>query len=108
MGKYVLKNNFNEYVKDIDTANGHLILTKNLNEAFDYGTLPGGGEWASDNTNRFIQYHFKDELGDRVTTLKPKYERGEECTNDEWYEDNEDEEQTEEDEEDGVCPQQVF
>lgn len=75
MGKYVLKNKYDEYVKDIDTANGQLLLTKDYDEAYNYDDLPGGGAWASENTNIFIQHHFTEEMGDRVTTLKPKYVR---------------------------------
>ena len=71
MSKYVLVNDYGEFVKEIDTYNGKLILTENLDEAFDYNKLPGGGEYNTETYNAFIQHHFKDELGDRVTTLHP-------------------------------------
>lgn len=69
--KYVLGNSKGEFVEKIDTENGILILTKDVNKAYDYDTLRGGGAWNADNYKEFITFHFNDEFGERVTTLKP-------------------------------------
>ena len=65
---YTLRNQDNEFVKEIDTANKKLIFTTDPNEAINYCTRMGGGEWNANNEKEFIQFHFK-ELGDKVSTL---------------------------------------
>ena len=65
----VLVNDYGEYVKTIDNANGKLILTPHVDEAYDYNVRMGGGEWSANNERDYIINFFKDEFKDRVTTL---------------------------------------
>jgi len=67
--KYVLKNSQDEFIKAVDTRNGNLIFTKDINEAYDYDKLGGGGPWAASAQLDFYKHHFKNKLGDRVTSL---------------------------------------
>lgn len=70
---YVLVNKDGEYLKEIDGANAKLEFTSDLNEAKNYDGMPGGGEWFSNQDREFIVRHFKEEYGERATTLRTKY-----------------------------------
>lgn len=67
--KYVLQNSQGEYIKEVDTRNGNLIFTKDINEAYDYDKLGGGGPWAARAQLDFYKRHFKNKFGNRVTSL---------------------------------------
>ena len=71
---YFLINNDGEYLKKLDTANSKLEFTTDINEAKNYYNDPGGGQWSSDNERHFLNFHFKDDYGEKVTTLKGTYE----------------------------------
>lgn len=66
MGFY-LKNIDGEYIKSIE--GGNLEFTKDVDEAFNYAEMPGG-EWYANNEKPYIVFHYGDEYGDRVKTLR--------------------------------------
>lgn len=70
MGWFLI-NSDKEYIKTIDTKNSKIEFTNNVDEALDYEGRPGGGHWSAANDKDFIAFHFKDEYGDKVTTLTP-------------------------------------
>ena len=65
---YFLKNDEGIYLKDIDTANGEIFFTKNIEEARNFTN----GSWFSDNQLEFIRFHFKDR--EEIETMKTVYE----------------------------------
>lgn len=70
---YLLQNSNDEYLKTLDTANGKLEFTKEPSEARNYADRPGGGQWDAENEKQYLEFHFKDEYGDKVTTLHCVY-----------------------------------
>jgi hypothetical protein len=70
---YLLQNSNDEYLKTLDTANGKLEFTKEPSEARNYAGRPGGGQWDAENEKQYLEFHFKDEYGDKVTTLHCVY-----------------------------------
>ena len=75
MEGYFLQNLDGEYLQKLDTENGDINFTKDIKEACNYIGRPGGGRWDAENELQFINYHFKDKYGDKVTTLHCVYER---------------------------------
>ena len=72
MEGYFLQNSDNEYLKTLDTANGKLEFTNDVSEAINYINRPGG-QWSADNETIYLNYHYKDEYGDKVTSLHSVY-----------------------------------
>lgn len=70
---YFLVNKDGEYLKFMDTANSKLEFTTDFTEAVNYNGMPGGGEWFSNQDREFIVRHFKDEYGEKATTLKTTF-----------------------------------
>lgn len=70
MSGYFLKNEKGEYLSKLDGANHKLEFTTDVEKAKNYAGMPGGGFWDAENEQQFIQFHFKDEYKERVTTLK--------------------------------------
>ena len=70
---YLLQNSNDEYLKTLDTANGKLEFTNEPSEARNYAGRPGGGQWDAENEKQYLEFHFKDEYGDKVTTLHCVY-----------------------------------
>lgn len=65
MEKIVLRNKYNEFLKDIDTQDGNIEFTDDKKEAKTYNT-----EWFATVESEYVSYHF-NELGDKVLTLTP-------------------------------------
>lgn len=70
---YFLQNSNEEYLKVLDTANGTIEFTKDYKEARNYAGRPGGGQWDADNEKQYLTFHFEEEYGDRVSSLKCVY-----------------------------------
>jgi len=70
---YLLQNSNGEYLKTLDTANSTLEFTNEPSEARNYAGRPGGGQWDAENEKQYLEFHFKDEYGDKVTTLHCVY-----------------------------------
>ncbi len=70
---YFLVNKNGEYLKEEDTANSKLEFTTDVSEAMNYDGMPGGGEWFSRMERDRIARLYKNEYGDRATSLIPTY-----------------------------------
>jgi len=73
MNGYLLQNSNEEYLKVLDTANGTIEFTKEPSEARNYIGRPGGGQWDAENEKQYLSFHFGEEYGDRVNTLRCVY-----------------------------------
>lgn len=73
MNGYFLQNKNGEYLKTLNTAEGVIEFTNDYTEARNYINRPGGGQWDADNEKQYLDFHFADEYGDKVKTLKPVY-----------------------------------
>jgi hypothetical protein len=73
MGRYLLQNSKEEYLKTLDTAEGKIEFTKEPSEARNYSSRPGGGQWDADNEKQYLVFHFGEEYGERVTSLHCVY-----------------------------------
>lgn len=73
MNGYLLQNSNEEYLKVLDTANGTIEFTKEPSEARNYAGRPGGGQWDAENEKQYLSFHFGEEYGDRVNTLRCVY-----------------------------------
>jgi len=78
MQGYFLRNSNDEYLKALDTAEGKIEFTNDFKEARNYIGRPGGGQWDAENEKQYLEFHFGEEYGDRVTSLR--------CTYREWDE----------------------
>lgn len=67
MERLLLKNDKEQYLKEINTANQKVIFTNNKNEAKTYS-----GEWFAETELEFINFHFKEQ--EDVKTLHMIYE----------------------------------
>ena len=73
MNGYLLQNSNDEYLKTLDTAEGKIEFTKEPSEARNYLGRPGGGQWDAENEKQYLDFHFGEEYGERVTSLRCVY-----------------------------------
>lgn len=73
MDGYFLQNSDGEYLKTLDTANAKIDFTTDPSEARNYRGRPGGRQWDAENEKQYLVFHFKDEYGEKVTSLHCVY-----------------------------------
>ena len=74
MRGYFLQNKDGKYLKTLDTANSKLEFTDDYKEARNYIGRPGGGNWDAENEKEYLKFHFSEEYGDKVTSLRCVYQ----------------------------------